>query len=169
MTVEPIPGGTPGKVSEAEVLTHIGDVAGHLAERWHRSAPEVVHAHFWTSGMATLAAVRGLGVPVAATFHSLRGRPAAARSRIESAVARTVDAVLADTSDERRDLGRLGLPQTSVRVVPPGLDTARFTPAGPAAERGQRARLLTVWAPGEGPRRWPPPCGRWPRCRARSL
>jgi glycosyltransferase involved in cell wall biosynthesis len=149
VTVEPVPGRAPGGVSEGELLAHIGDIAGYLAERWHRSAPGVVHAHFWTSGMAALAAVRGLGVPVAATFHSLAAAPGT-RSRIESAVARSVAAVLADTSDERRDLGRLGLPRASVRVVPPGLDTARFTPAGPAAERGQRARLLTVWAPGEG-------------------
>jgi glycosyltransferase involved in cell wall biosynthesis len=153
VSVEPIPGGTPGKLSEAEVLTHVGDVAGHLSEHWGRSAPDVVHAHFWTSGMATLAAVRGLGVPVAATFHSLAAGTAlagtGARARIESAVARTADAVLADTSEERSSLGRLGLPQASVKVVPPGLDTARFAPAGPVAERGHRARLLTVWAPGE--------------------
>jgi glycosyltransferase involved in cell wall biosynthesis len=149
VTVEPVPGPAPGGVSEGELLAHIGDVAGRLADRWCRSAPGVVHAHFWTSGMATLAAVRGLGVPVAATFHSLAAAPGT-RSRTESAVARSVAAVLADTSDERRDLGRLGLPRASVRVVPPGLDTARFTPAGPAAGRGQRARLLTVWAPGEG-------------------
>ncbi|HEY7015649.1 MAG TPA: glycosyltransferase [Streptosporangiaceae bacterium] len=149
VTVEPVPGRAPGGKSEGELLAHIGDVAGHLAERWRRSAPDVVHAHFWTSGMAALAAVRGLGIPVAATFHSLAAAPGT-RSRIESAVARSAAAVLADTSDERRELGRLGLPRASVRVVPPGLDTARFTPAGLAAERGQRARLLTVWAPGEG-------------------
>jgi len=149
VTVEPVPARTPGGPSEGELLAHIGDVAGHLAERWRRSPPDVVHAHFWTSGMAALAAVRGLGVPVAATFHSLAAAPGT-RSRIESAVARSVAAVLADTSDERLDLGRLGLPRASVRVVPPGLDTARFTPAGPAAERGQRSRLVTVWAPGEG-------------------
>jgi glycosyltransferase involved in cell wall biosynthesis len=149
VTVEPVPGPTPGGLSEGQLLTHVGDVASHLAERWRRSSPDLIHAHFWTSGMAALAAVRGLGVPVAATFHSLAAAPGT-RARIESAVARSVDAVLADTSDERRDLGRLGLPQASVRVVPPGLDTARFTPAGPVAERGQRARLLTVWAPGEG-------------------
>jgi glycosyltransferase involved in cell wall biosynthesis len=149
VTVEPVPGRAPGGASEGELLAHIGDVAGYLAERWHRSAPGVVHAHFWTSGMAALAAVRGLGVPVAATFHSLSAAPGT-RSRIESAVARSVASVLADTSDERRDLGRLGLPRASVRVVPPGLDMARFTPAGPAGVRGQRARLLTVWAPGEG-------------------
>jgi D-inositol-3-phosphate glycosyltransferase len=149
VTAEPVPARTPGGASEGELLANIGDVAGHLAERWRRSAPDVVHAHFWTSGMAALAAVRGLGVPVAATFHSLAAAPGT-RSRIESAVARSVATVLADTSDERLDLGRLGLPPASVRVVPPGLDTARFTPAGPGAERGQRSRLVTVWAPGEG-------------------
>lgn len=150
VTVEPVPGAALDEPSEGELFSHIGDLASHLAELWSRTAPDVVHAHFWTSGMAALAAVRGLGIPVAATFHSLAAGQGA-RARIESAVARSVDAVLADTSDERRGLGRLGLPQASVRVVPPGLDTARFTPAGPVAERGQRARLLTVWVPGEGP------------------
>ena len=159
VTVEPLPGQMPGgELSEATPLAYVGDVAGYLADRWHRSAPDVVHAHFWTSGMAALAAARGLAIPVVATFHSLasqtrRTRPApsgaAARAQLEPAIARSVTAVLADTSDERSEVGRLGLPQAAVRVVPPGVDTIRFAPSGPAAERGQRARLLMVWAPGE--------------------
>jgi glycosyltransferase involved in cell wall biosynthesis len=149
VTVEPLPAWPPDGGSETSLLCHVGDIASHLAEDWRRRAPDVVHAHSWASGMAALAAVRGLGVPVVTTFHSLAAAPGA-RARIEAAVARTANAVLADTSDERRALGRLGLAQAAVRVVPPGLETARFAPAGPTAERGPQARLVTVWAPGAG-------------------
>ena len=158
VTVEHIPGGSRDELPEDKLLTHIAEFAAQLAERWRRSTPDVVHAHFWTSGMAALAAVRGLDVPVVETFHSLgvgahRSQhrvPAgtAARVRLEAAIGRSVGAILADTSDERRDLGRMGVPQASVRVVPPGVDTTQFGPSGPATERGRRGRLLMVWAPG---------------------
>jgi glycosyltransferase involved in cell wall biosynthesis len=155
VTLEHIPAGPRGRLSDTAVLTHIADFAAHLAQRWRHSAPDVAHAHFWTSGVAALAAVRGLDIPVAVTFHSLAAvtRPPSAgvavRARMESAIARSVGAVLADTSDERRDVGRLGRPQAAVRVVPPGVDLTRFRPSGPTADRGPRARLLTVWVPGD--------------------
>ncbi len=157
VTVEHIPGAARDGLSEDKLLTHIGEFAGHLAERWRRSTPDVVHAHFWTSGMAALAAARGLDVPVVQTFHSLgagahcgqrRAAGASLRVRLEAAIGRSAGVILADTSDERRDLGHLGVPQASVRIVPPGVDTTRFRPSGPAAERSQKARLVTIWAPG---------------------
>ncbi len=124
VTVEHIPGAARDGLSEDKLLTHIGEFAGHLAERWRRSTPDVVHAHFWTSGMAALAAARGLDVPVVQTFHSLgagahcgqrRAAGASLRVRLEAAIGRSAGVILADTSDERRDLGHLGVPQASVR------------------------------------------------------
>ena len=35
------------------------------------AAPDVVHAHFWMSGLAALRAAQALGVPVVQTFHAL--------------------------------------------------------------------------------------------------
>ncbi len=160
VTIEHIPAGPCRALSADELLPHIAAFAGRLADSWRHSAPGVAHAHSWTSGLAALAGARGLGIPVVQAFHSLGGVPgdrgpntagATARIRLEASIARSVQAVLADTSAERADLGRLCAPTTSVRVVPAGVDTALFQPAGPAAERGRRPRILMVSPPGEQP------------------
>jgi D-inositol-3-phosphate glycosyltransferase len=159
VTVEYIPAGPQATLPADMLLPHIPAFARHLAERWRRSAPDVAHAHCWTSGMAALGGARDLDIPVVQTFHSLAGGlrrdhgpgdhgpcppGIVMRARLEAAVARTARAVLVGTSDERTRLARLGVPHASVRVVPPGVDVATFRPAGPAAARSGRPRLLMV-------------------------
>jgi glycosyltransferase involved in cell wall biosynthesis len=156
-TVEYVQAGPQARLSDDDLLRHIPAFASHLAVRWQRSAPDVVHAHFWSSGVAALAAARDLGIPVVQTFHSLgaglapaHGQPAESRSarlRLEAAIGGTAHAVLAGSSDERWQLGRRGVPPASVSVVPPGVDTTRFQPSGPAASRDGRPRLLMIGPP----------------------
>ena len=77
--------------------------------------------------------------------HGLIGAGACTeRIRLEPAIGRTVDAVVASSHDEEADLTRLGIPRRHIRVVPAGIDTAEFTPDGPAHARGDRHRLVTV-------------------------
>lgn len=165
VTVEQLPAGPPRNLPADLLLQHIAALAGRLADRWSCDPPDVIHAHFWTSGLAALAGARDLAIPVVQTFHSLGtgagarpGRPLAgasdaARTRLEAAIGRSAAAVMADTPDERAALARLGIPRTSVTIVPPGVDITRFRPSGPAAERGRRPRLLMVSPPDdrEGP------------------
>ncbi len=66
------------------------------------------------------------------------------RIRLEPAIGRTVDAVVASSYDEETDLTRLGIPRRHIRVVPCGIDTDEFTPEGPAHDRNDRHRLVTV-------------------------
>jgi len=146
------------------LLPHIAVFADQLADRWRRDAPDVVHAQSWTSGVAAVAGARGLGVPLVVTLHppgaqSGHRRQAAdggARERMEASLTRSVQAVLADSNEERTRLGRLtasgrDVPRASVRVVPPGVDTERFCPDGPATARGDGPRLLVVGPPGDEP------------------
>jgi glycosyltransferase involved in cell wall biosynthesis len=63
---------------------------------------------------------------------------------MEALVARSVSGVLAHTSDEVAGLAGLGVPGARVRIVPCGVDTARFDPDGPAARRHDELRLLHV-------------------------
>src|SRR6185437_5837828 len=122
------------------------------AQRWQQQPPDVVHAHFWTSGLAALAATRGSAIPVVQTFHSLGGprgarRPAddaMVRARMERLVARTVRSVLAESSAELTELTGLGVPRAAITVVPFGIDTSKFGPLGPQARRGKRPRLLAA-------------------------
>jgi D-inositol-3-phosphate glycosyltransferase len=160
LAIEHIQAGPRQRLCGDDLLPHVATFAGRLADQWRHSAPDVVHAHFWTSGLAALAAARGLGLPVVQTFHSLGSDPrrddqpvpgAAARIRLEASIGRSVQAVLAGTSEERADLGRLGVSSASVRTVPAGVDSRLFQPSGPAAERGRNPRILVVAPPGDRP------------------
>jgi glycosyltransferase involved in cell wall biosynthesis len=154
--VEQIPAGPVGKPGDAELLTHIPAFSEPLRARWLRSRPDVVHAVNWTSGLAALAAAHGLGIPVVQSFSSLGvaerrdhttakgATPPPARLRLEPAIGRTADAVVAASSAVVSDLTRMGVPRTSVRCVPWGVDTTTFAPEGPAAERNGQPRLLTA-------------------------
>jgi D-inositol-3-phosphate glycosyltransferase len=156
LTIEHIQAGPQQPLSGEDLLPHIAAFAGRLADRWRPSPPDLVHAYSWTSGLAALAGTRGLGIPVVQTFHSLgsgtpRDDQAAPRARLEASIGRSVQAVLAGTSEERESLGRLGVPSSSVRIVPAGVDTTLFQPSGPTAERGRKPRILVVSPPGDQP------------------
>jgi glycosyltransferase involved in cell wall biosynthesis len=138
----------------SHLVRQVGAFSAPLRERWGKDRPDVVHAVRWTSGLAALAAARDLRLPVVQTFDQLGVTerrhgliPAGAgteRIRLEPAIGRTVDAVVANSYDEESDLTRLGIPRRAIRVIPTGIDTDEFTPEGPACERGDRHRLVTV-------------------------
>ena len=145
MTVEHVTAGPPAPLAGDELAAHVAEFSDYLAQRWRRNQPDVVHAYFWTSGLAALAAVRGRDIPLVQTFGTLgvaerRHGPAVdgndVRIRLEACLARSADAVLASTGAEAADLVSMGVPRTSVTVVPCGVDTDEFTPEGPAAKRG---------------------------------
>ena len=139
---------------DSRLAAQVGAFSAPLREQWAKDRPDVVHALRWTSGLAALAAARDLRVPVVQTFDQLGVTerrhgliPAGAgtdRIRLEPAIGRTVDAVVASDYDEETDLTRLGIPRRAIRVIPAGVDTDEFTPDGPALERGGRRRLVTI-------------------------
>ncbi len=145
---------TAGQPGAVDVLSEVPAFSGPLGERWSKDRPDVAHAMHWTSGLAALAAARDLQIPVVQSFHSLgvaerrhRVIPQAAdtqRMRLRPAIGRTASAVLAGSADVQSDLTRLGVPRRCIKVVPCGVDTSEFAPEGPAAARGDRARLVTV-------------------------
>jgi glycosyltransferase involved in cell wall biosynthesis len=138
--------------SDADLLARVPAFSELLRARWRHDRPDVVHAVRWTSGLAALAAARDLGIPVVQSFSSLgvaerRDHAASAppaRMRLEPAIGRSANAVLAASSAEVSDLTRLGVPRTSVRCVPWGVNTDEFAPEGPTATRDGRSRLLTA-------------------------
>jgi glycosyltransferase involved in cell wall biosynthesis len=148
--------GTAGgeRASESALLAQVPAFSRPLHDHWAKDRPDVVHALRWTSGLAALAAARDLRIPVVQSFdslgvaerrHHLIPRDAGTeRIRLEPAIGRSANAVLAGSSDEESDLTRLGVPRRSIRVVPCGVDTDEFSPEGPVAERTTRPRLVTV-------------------------
>jgi glycosyltransferase involved in cell wall biosynthesis len=155
--VEHIAAGPAGRPADTDLLAQVPAFSEPLRAHWHRERPDVVHAVRWTSGLAALAAARGLGIPVVQAFSSLgvaerrdhgvagaRTEAAPARIRLEPAIGRRADAVVAASLAEVTDLTQLGVPRRSVRCIPWGIDTDEFAPEGPAADRGERPRLLTA-------------------------
>ena len=159
--VQYLPAGPAAELPPDQLGQQVRQFAEGLAGRWRQDRPDVAHAWFWTSGLAALAASRSQRVPVVQTFeslgaaehrHHLPDQGPAGRIRLEASIARAVSAVLAQSCEETADLAGLGVPRAAMRVVPCGVDTNRFSPAGPAARRGTRPRLLTCapLQPGQG-------------------
>jgi len=152
--VEHVPAGPPERVPKDALLAYMGDFAAHLSRRWLIRPPDVVHAHFWMSGVAALKGARSHRVPVVQTFHAL-GRvkhryqaeadtSPASRIRLEGAIAREASAVIATCTDEVGELSAYGVAPDHVFVVPCGVNTEDFRPDGPASHRGgEPFRILT--------------------------
>jgi colanic acid/amylovoran biosynthesis glycosyltransferase len=93
-------------------------------------APDLVHAHFATQPTAAASALAAeLGVPFTFTAHhyDIYRKPPedfAARAARASAVVTVADA------NVRHIVERFGVPATHLRVIPCGVDTARFRPNG---------------------------------------
>ena len=71
VTVDHVPAGPASPLPKDDRLPHMAAMADDLHRVWSRRRPDVVHAHFWMSGVAALAAARPLGIPVVQTFHAL--------------------------------------------------------------------------------------------------
>ncbi len=146
-----IAAGPAEPLSPEKLLPHLSDFARGLVDAWREQdwRPTVVHAHFWTSGLAAVTAARQLDIPVVQSFHALAelGVEAAGTSRAgyERALGRAVDRVVAQSQDELLGLVRIGVPRANLSVVPAGVDSDHFTPEGPVAARDpERPRILSV-------------------------
>ncbi|MEV4825231.1 glycosyltransferase [Micromonospora sp. NPDC049274] len=152
-----VPAGPAEPVAKDALLPHMREFSRWLVERWRGGdwTPEVIHAHFWMSGLAALTAGRQTGVPVVQTYHALgtvkrryqgvQDTSPARRISYERELGRSVDRVVAQCRDEVGELVRMGVPRSRMTVVPSGVNLASFAPLGPVADREPgRARILTV-------------------------
>ncbi|MEU2715517.1 glycosyltransferase [Streptomyces sp. NPDC007205] len=149
-----VPAGPPAPVPKDELLPHIDEFGACLARQWSQNPPDVVHSHFWMSGLAALAGARDLGIPVVQTYHALgtvkqRYQGAAdtsppQRLAIEEAVGHECARIIATCSDEVAELKAMGLPEDRISVVPCGVDPDQFAPAARPRPAGARRRLLSV-------------------------
>jgi D-inositol-3-phosphate glycosyltransferase len=154
VVVRRLPAGPVAPLPKDELLPFMPEFGDRLARLWQQDMPDVVHAHFWMSGLAALAGTAGLPVPVVQTFHALglvkaryqgtADRSPANRVGLEHHIARSCAQVIATCRDEAGELTRTGVPAGQISVVPCGVDTRVFTPDGPAARRSARPRLLAL-------------------------
>jgi glycosyltransferase involved in cell wall biosynthesis len=151
--VELVAAGPPTEVPKDDLLPFMDELGDRLAAAWEDARPDLVHAHFWMSGLAALRATRGTGVPVAQTFHALGSvkrrqqglADTSPRNRValERRLCRQVDHVIATCSDEVAELKALGLPPGRATIIPCGVDTEEFLP-GPRRDPDGPPRLLVL-------------------------
>jgi glycosyltransferase involved in cell wall biosynthesis len=144
--VHHVPAGPAEPLPKDALLPHMGEFGRYLTRAWRTRTPDLVHAHYWMSGLAALRATRARGLPLLHTYHALgtvkkRHQQLADTSppeRIpgEIEIGLGCDRVVATCRDEAVELARMGIPAHKVAVVPCGVDPDRFTPKGPAAPRG---------------------------------
>jgi glycosyltransferase involved in cell wall biosynthesis len=150
-----VPAGPPAPVPRDDLLPLMPQFGAWLRHRWSTGpAPDIVHAHFWMSGVAAMPVCRRLGLPFVQTFHALgsvkhRHQGSAdtsppGRQALEQKLARGAGTVIATCSDEVDELGLMGVGDARIRVVPCGVDLALFSPDGPAWPRPANDRHRIV-------------------------
>ncbi len=145
VTVRHVDAGPPEPIAKDHLLPYMRAFGCELVHAWRRARPDLVHAHFWMSGVASRLAARVLSLPWAQTFHALgvvkrrhqgsRDTSPPERLAIESSLVADADLIIATCSDEVFELARLGADPQRLRVVPCGVDVDHFTPDGPAEPR----------------------------------
>ena len=156
VVVHHVDAGPAAPVPKDQLLPFMPAFTDVLHDAWQSQRPDVVHSHFWMSGLAALGAAQPLGIPVAHTYHALgvvkrrhQGvHDTSPRPRIatEQMLATDVDRVVATTADEALELVALGADLDRITVVPCGVDLDRFRPDGPVALRSdlRRRRVVVV-------------------------
>ena len=141
------PAGPLGKAELAGIADEFGEAVATVAGR-PGSRYDLIHAHYWLSGLATLPVAIELGVPLVQSFHTLGamknahlapGQEAEPPGRLlaERYLANQASAVVASSTSEVTSLiDQVGAPADRIWVIPPGVDVDLFRPnRGGAAER----------------------------------
>jgi D-inositol-3-phosphate glycosyltransferase len=126
----------------------VATLAGRLAPRY-----DLIHAHYWLSGLATLPVAIELGIPFVQSFHTLGAMKnlnlapedepeQEGRLRGEAFLGNQADAVVASSAAEVMALiDELRTPPERLWVIPPGVDSELFTPVRARNDAAIRSSL----------------------------
>lgn len=119
--------------------------------RWARGAA-LLHAHFGQTGVHALTTARRCGLPLVTSFYgkdvTVRGSPTRFApaywhyAALAPLLFRRGDRFLALSNHMRAALVAQGCPEDKVRVVPLGVDMARFRPTSRPARAGLRVLMV---------------------------
>lgn len=173
VTVVHVPAGPVAAIPKDELLPWMPAFGQWMARDWMheywttRSWPDVVHSHFWMSGLAAVHAVRevegsaGRRIPIVHTFHALGSvkrrmqgvddTSPSGRIDAERELARSADTVIVTCQDEVGELTAMGAAPATAQIVPCGVELEHFRPFGPLslppglpAVRPGHHRLLSI-------------------------
>jgi D-inositol-3-phosphate glycosyltransferase len=140
VTLRELPAGRAGVVAKGrltEVVDDFGEAVGALARA---GSYDLIHAHYWLSGIAALPVALELGLPLVQSFHTLaemKNATAAAgqlaeperRLASERYLATQANAIIAGSAAEAATLiGAVGAAAERTWVIPPGVDVDLFRP-----------------------------------------
>jgi D-inositol-3-phosphate glycosyltransferase len=120
--------------SNKEVAEEFGSQVQKYLER--TGGVDVLHAHYWLSGVAGHRLKHEMNVPLVSTFHTLERVKAESgiidlttdRGDIETEVIGCSDVVIASNLVEVADIRRLYNQHAPIEIVTPGIDTSIFQP-----------------------------------------
>lgn len=154
VTVVHVDAGPPEPIDKDRLLPHMDDFAADLTGDLRRHGADVVHSHFWMSGLAASATTASLGLPLVHTFHALGSvkrrhqgpsdTSPPERQGVEERLRCEADAVVATCTDEVAELDAWPGCARHLAIVPCGFDDSAFRPTGPALPRTGRLRLSAV-------------------------
>lgn len=138
------------EVEKNELVAFIPEFTGRVLDfaRAHGLHCDLVHAHYWMSGLVGEQLKTAWRVPMVVMFHTLGlvknriavlgERESDERIRGERRVLEASDMVVAATPGERADLQWLyELPSAKAAVIPPGVDLEQFRPMDKAAAQAE--------------------------------
>jgi D-inositol-3-phosphate glycosyltransferase len=142
VTLRTLAAGSPTPIPKARLVDVADEFGEAVATLVGRGAPryDLLHAHYWLSGLATLPVAIELGLPLVQSFHTLgamKNRSLApgdepepeGRLRGEGFLVTQADAIVAGSTAEVETLiDDLRAPADRLWVIPPGVDTELFTP-----------------------------------------
>ncbi|MGB3342109.1 MAG: glycosyltransferase [bacterium] len=98
----------------------------------NRSKYDILHTHYWLSGLIGMAVRKKIHIPWIHSFHTIERFKGAikdkSRVEVENEISRKCDFIISPTVKESFNLKRL-YPGVNAMTLPHGVDTARFRPS----------------------------------------
>jgi D-inositol-3-phosphate glycosyltransferase len=144
-----LPAGPQAPIERHAIHTHLPEfIEGVEAHRWSEGIDyDVIHAHYWLSGVAGLELRERWGVPMVQMFHTLgklKNSVAQGAEELEpvlriveeSRIVQTADRIVAANVVERAHLvWYYGAKSDGISVIPCGVDTELFQPMSQATAK----------------------------------
>ncbi|WP_188896626.1 D-inositol-3-phosphate glycosyltransferase [Microlunatus endophyticus] len=149
-----IPAGPAEAVAKERLPELVDEFAANVLA-WHATHAageqewDLIHSHYWLSGIAGITVAEGLQLPLVHTMHTMARVKNANRAGDhlvepdvredgETRIVEQADVLTANTADEAQELVRhYGAVQEQLTVVPPGVDLETFHPCAQLQSRRQ--------------------------------
>jgi D-inositol-3-phosphate glycosyltransferase len=144
-----VPAGPEAPLSTKEIHPYLPEFVSNVQAfaASQNLSYDLIHSHYWLSGLVAQELSTAWGVPFVQMFHTLghmknriarddSEREPELRIRSEGQIMRTASRLIAATPAERVQLMWLyGADMRKIRVIPPGVDTQKFYPIPKAEAR----------------------------------